>query len=83
MTQDIDPEALDAFAKKLEDPKFRSEFNEAPRQALERAGINVAGIPEDFLSAIAELSTTELRLIADILKRARNFLSDDFLRFPF
>jgi len=72
----MDQDAMDSFANALQDPEFRRQFNKDPLEALRNRGIDTKGIPPEFMSAIAELSTTELRLIADILSRVRSQITD-------
>lgn len=66
MAPEMDTGALDALGQQLGDPKFRREFHQDPQRALRSAGINSGDLPENFLAALAELSTTELRLVGDL-----------------
>ena len=78
MGEDVKLAGMDPLGKALSDPKFRREFNEDPYGALERARIDRASVPEDFVSAMAELSTAELRLVVDIVNRIQEISPVDF-----
>lgn len=69
MAPDMDNGALGELGKKLGDAKFRREFHLNPKEALDEAGIDFDQLPEDFVWALAELSTTELRLVGDLAAR--------------
>lgn len=66
MASETDTSALDELGRQLGDARFRRAFSENPERALEEAGIEETGLPPDFVAALAELSTTELRLVGHL-----------------
>ncbi len=69
MAADTNKDALAELGKQLGDAKFRRAFNQDPKNALADAGIDFDDLPEDFVWALAELTTTELRLVGDLAAR--------------
>jgi hypothetical protein len=75
-------EALEVLGSSLASAGFRLNFLDNPQLALESVDIAPDVLPDEFIDGLRELSTTELRLIAEITK----LLSDMELgggQFPF
>ena len=62
---------IDKLYKELQDPAFRREFVKDHRQALIDADIDADALDEALLSTLSELSTTELRLVVDVIGALR------------
>lgn len=69
MAANKDKDALAELGRQLGDAKFRRAFSQDPKEALGDAGIAFDDLPEDFVWALAELTTTELRLVGDLAAR--------------
>ncbi len=59
-------EALQALGTQLGSAGFRRDFLADPQAALAAVGIAPGVLPQEFIDRLAELSTTELRLVGDI-----------------
>jgi hypothetical protein len=63
--------ALEVLGTSLGSAGFRLDFLANPQAALESADIDPAVLSEEFINGLRELSTTELRLVADITELLR------------
>ncbi len=64
---------LQKLGEALDSAAFRRSFSQDPLAAMEGSKIDSTAIPRDALDALAELSTTELRVLSNVkhsLKRA-------------
>lgn len=75
-------EALQALGTQLGSAGFRREFSADPQAALAAVGIDAGLLSEEFIEGLAELSTTELRLVGDITDLLRE-LELGGAQFPF
>ena len=64
-------EALEVLGSSLASAGFRLDFLANPELALESVDIAPDVLPEEFIDGLRELSTTELRLVADITELLR------------
>jgi hypothetical protein len=65
----VDENAIKSLSSALMRPTFRKEFSAAPLSALDRAGINTAGVPSPILESLAEMSFEELTAIGRAQQR--------------
>lgn len=59
-------EALEVLGTNLGSAGFRLDFLADPQAALASLDIAPGVLPQEFIDGLAELSTTELRLVGDI-----------------
>lgn len=59
-------EAIERIGVQLGNAGFRRDFVADPQAALQAVGIEAGIVPDRILDALAELSTTELRLVGDL-----------------
>lgn len=68
----LDPQGLTDLSTRLGSAAFRREFANTPLSALERAGIDLATVPQTAVDALAELSPEELQVVGNLQTRLAN-----------